>query len=454
MNTREQMVSLIMLARFPVPGEAKTRLIPALGSVGAARLHRRLTEHAVAVARLARDIHGLNVTVCGTGGKTSAFRSWLGPDLQYRQQAAGDLGRRLCRAVDDAFAAGATRVLAMGTDVPDTTAGILGRAAAMLASHDVVLGRAEDGGYYLIGLNGPHPELFAGIDWGSGQVADQTCSAIRKLGLSLGELPTLGDVDRPDDLAELRENPIVADVLTGLPLLSVIVPTLNEAGVIGSTLARAKCANGVELIVADGGSVDGTRQIAARSGARVLETRAGRAAQMNAGASSAQGRILVFLHADTLLPDQYEDRIRTALERPEVVAGAFRLRTDGAGWAMRLMEWGANLRSTLLGLPYGDQALFLEKRVFQEMGGFAGLPIMEDFDLVRRLGRRGKVTILEESVMTSFRRWRRLGVLRTLVRNQLVVAGFLAGISPQRLARFYHSGKSEKIFAGSRESRV
>jgi rSAM/selenodomain-associated transferase 2 len=159
---------------------------------------------------------------------------------------------------------------------------------------------------------------------------------------------------------------------------------------------------------------------------------------MNAGAGAAKGRILLFLHADTLLPEGYADAARRALEDPATVAGAFGFRTDGSGASIRIAERVTNFRSSILRWPYGDQGLFLEKRVFGEMGGFAPLPIMEDFELVRQLRRRGRIVTLEKPILTSARRWRRLGIVRTAFRNQCMIAGYLAGVEPERLYRFYY----------------
>ena len=256
-----------------MPGQAKTRLIPALGPEGAAQLHRRLTEHAAGVARAAGARDAALVTVCFTGAARREFRSWLGCDFAYAAQPAGDLGVRLRQACASAFRGRAQRVVVFGTDVPELSAGILQLAFAGLREHDVVLGPATDGGYYLIGMRRDHPELFAGIDWGTARVCAQTLAAIERQGLSVTELPTLGDVDRPEDTAALRADPRFADVWTGKPLLSVIVPTLNEAASLGRTLERARGADGIEIIVADGGSQDTTREIAAQAGATVLVDR-------------------------------------------------------------------------------------------------------------------------------------------------------------------------------------
>lgn len=437
--------AVTLFARFPVAGKAKTRMIPALGPDGAARLHRRLAEHAVAVARQAREAQGMSVNVAFTGGCRGDFRAWMGPDLQFIRQPPGNLGARLHHAIEHVFADGAGRVLMVGTDVPGICADTLRQAFGLLADHDVVLGPAGDGGYYLIGMNHCRPELFTGIDWGSERVAEQTRSVITRDGLAVAELPMLDDVDRPEDLDRLRNDPRFADVFTGSPLVSVIIPTLNEAEVLPTTLERFRGVEGVEIVVADGGSHDATCEVAGEAGAAVIEVVGGRAAQMNAGAARVSGRYLLFLHADTLLPDGFADTVRRTLDNPAAVAGAFRFRTDGSGLRMRLVEWGTNLRSTQGHRPYGDQGVFLEKRVFNELGGFADLPVMEDFDLVRRLRRRGRVVTVPDCVITSSRRWRRLGVLRTMLRNQVMILGYQAGVSSERLARFYrnnHGGHS------------
>jgi rSAM/selenodomain-associated transferase 2/rSAM/selenodomain-associated transferase 1 len=423
-----------------VPGAAKTRLIPALGPEGAARLHRRLTEHAVAVARAAGLRGRIGVTVCCTGGSRRDFRRWLGADLAYAAQPSGDLGTRLRHAFTATFRDGARRVAAIGSDVPGLAPETVHAAFDALGTHDVVLGPAADGGYYLIGLKRAAPELFSGIAWGTNRVCTQTRDAIDRLGLSVATLPALADVDLPEDAAALREDARFADVWSGTPLLSVIVPTLNEAVGLGRTLEQLLRAAAVEIVVADGGSRDATREIAAAAGAAVLVVGDGRAAQLNAGATASRGRLLLFLHADTLPPDGYAELIRRALADPGVAAGAFGFRTDGAGAALRLVEWGANIRSAFFRWPYGDQGLFMERRVFEELGGFSPLPIMEDYELVRRLRRRGAVVTLDAAAVTSARRWQRLGALRTTARNLAMIAGFHAGVSPQRLARFYRGG--------------
>lgn len=436
---------LFVFARFPEPGRAKTRLIPTLGSERAARLSRRLTEHAVAAARGACKAGTISLTVCSTGSSHRNFSAWLGSDLRFLEQSSGDIGERMRRVFEKAFAQGAPGALLTGSDLQDISSDILKQAAAALKTYDVVLGPAADGGYYLIGMQRYNPELFKGINWGSARVAEQTRAAIKQCGLTCAEVSKLCDVDRPEDLEGLRNNQDFNDVFTNKPLISVIIPTLNEAEVLSATLERINQADGVEIIVADGESSDATRAIAEESDARVITATGGRAAQLNAGASIARGRHLLFLHADTLLPEGFDAAIRRALNNPATVAGAFRFRTDRINVGIRMVEWGTNIRSSVFHWPYGDQGLFFEKRVFDELGGFSDMPIMEDFELVQRLRRRGRIVTVPETVITSARRWKKLGLLRTMLRNQAMILGYFAGIRPERLARFYRAGTTEQV---------
>ena len=219
-------------------------------------------------------------------------------------------------------------------------------------------------------------------------------------------------------------------------LISVVIPTLNEAACIRQAIASAQGTD-VEVIVADGGSGDATVPLAEAAGARVIVAHGGRAAQQNAAVEASRGEALLFLHADTRLPSGWAAEVRAILAKPGVALGALRLAIDGATPGERLVAAGANLRSRWLGLPYGDQGLFLRRAMFRQLGGFRALPIMEDWDLAKRARRHGRVVLAEGAVLTSSRRWRQLGPLRTTLINALVVAGFNLGVPPQRLADFY-----------------
>ena len=191
----------------------------------------------------------------------------------------------------------------------------------------------------------------------------------------------------------------------------------------------------------DGGSRDATAAIAAAAGARVLRSQPPRAVQMNAGAAAASGDILVFLHADTRLPDDFAYQVTSMLAAPGICAGAFHLYIDATGFGLRLIERAANWRAHFLQLPYGDQALFMPMGTFWEVAGFRPLAIMEDFEMVRRLKRRGRVALAPGVAVTSARRWRRQGILKTWLLNQWLIAAFHLGVSSDRLARWYRIKK-------------
>lgn len=219
--------------------------------------------------------------------------------------------------------------------------------------------------------------------------------------------------------------------------VSVIIPALNEAAHLAATIHAVQIGSPHEILVVDGGSNDDTRNIALSSGAMLIDSTPGRARQMNAGAAQATGHVLLFLHADTLLTDQWLSAVSTTLDRPGVVAGAFAFRVAEDFPGRSVVEWATNLRSRWLQRPYGDQALFLPRSLFTELGGFADLPIMEDYELNQRLRRRGRVAIAPAMAVTSARRWKNLGVARTTVVNQIMIAAYLFGVSPNKLAIFY-----------------
>ncbi|MEA5566887.1 TIGR04283 family arsenosugar biosynthesis glycosyltransferase [Anabaena sp. UHCC 0399] len=222
--------------------------------------------------------------------------------------------------------------------------------------------------------------------------------------------------------------------------ISIIIPTLNEAANIKQAIFTTQSSKNIEIIVVDAVSEDDTVAIANALGVKVISSIPGRAAQMNLGAAVASGEILLFLHADTRLPMGFDEMIRTALQQPGVVAGAFTLQIDAPVFALRLVEWGVKWRSHFWQMPYGDQAIFMTKSVFQEIGCFPEMPIMEDFELIRRLQRIGKIFILSVPVITSSRRWLQKGLLKTTLINQIVVIGYLLGVAPERLRKLYRRG--------------
>lgn len=190
---------LIIFTRYPEPGSTKTRLIPTLGAKGAATLQQQMTEYTLSKVRELQN-RLLSVEVRFTGGSLTLMQDWLGTDIVYQPQDKGDLGERMARSLSVAFQAGMERVVIIGTDCPGLNASLITKAFHQLHSHDLVLGPALDGGYYLIGLRCLILELFTDITWGTAEVLPQTIAIAKKLGVSVAYLPQLADVDRPEDL--------------------------------------------------------------------------------------------------------------------------------------------------------------------------------------------------------------------------------------------------------------
>jgi rSAM/selenodomain-associated transferase 2 len=221
--------------------------------------------------------------------------------------------------------------------------------------------------------------------------------------------------------------------------LSIVIPVLNEERRIAGALAAAGDVSGVhEILVVDGGSNDATVEVARGAGYRVIESARGRARQLNAGAAAATGDTLLFLHADVELPASATAVVEETLRRPGVVAGAFRTWHVAERWGQRrgALLHLADLRSRYSRLPYGDQALFLRRQVFEEIGGFPELELMEDLALGRLLRRRGRIAISSLRVRVSGRRFEAAPLYQTLLVN---VFPFLysVGVPPAVLARLY-----------------
>ena len=215
-------------------------------------------------------------------------------------------------------------------------------------------------------------------------------------------------------------------------MLSVIVPTLNAEPHLAACLERMKAAD--EILVVDGGSTDATAAIAEAAGARLLDSPRGRGVQLRAGAEAATGDWLLFLHADTLPGCGWLDAVADHIAGSGKAA-CFRFRLADSAWQARLVERAVAVRVALLGLPYGDQGLLVSRRLYDEVGGYRPLPLMEDVDLVRRIGRR-RLALLDEEALTGAERWRRDGWLKRPARNLCCLTLYALGLPPERIARF------------------
>ena len=219
-------------------------------------------------------------------------------------------------------------------------------------------------------------------------------------------------------------------------LISIIVPTLNEEANIAALIAQTRSIGDCEIIVVDGGSTDDT-QARATGADRVLISSPGRAKQQNLGAEVSRGDVLLFLHADCRLPSTASNSIRAALADERVIGGCFQQRIDSPGLRYRWIERGNAWRVRLFKLAYGDQAIFVRRTVFEQLGRFPELRLMEDVFLMKRLRHVGRFVLLPDRLTVSARRWRQHGVIRQTLRNWMLLTLALCGASPDRLVRFY-----------------
>ncbi|MBC8318188.1 MAG: TIGR04282 family arsenosugar biosynthesis glycosyltransferase [Desulfobulbaceae bacterium] len=203
--------AIIIFTRFPLPGQAKTRLVPYLGAKKAAELQRSMTEHTLAQARDMQQMRDVCIEVHYDGGTRELIQKWLGKVSLHKQQN-GDLGTRLAAALSTGFQSGYTKILITGTDCPSLTSSLMIQSLDDLNQRDLIIGPATDGGFYLLGLKKSAPQLFVDVPWGTSKVYEKTVSNAQKLNLSLYNLPTLSDIDRPEDLIHLH--PAGRDLIT------------------------------------------------------------------------------------------------------------------------------------------------------------------------------------------------------------------------------------------------
>ena len=218
--------------------------------------------------------------------------------------------------------------------------------------------------------------------------------------------------------------------------ITVVIPTLNEEQVIAKSVASAVAAGATAIVVSDGGSRDGTREVAVDAGAsRVIQSARGRGVQLNAGAQLAETEFILFLHADNELS---ENALQQICENEKAAWGAFRQRIDSRRLVYRLLEWGNQWRVQWRAVPFGDQGIFVRRTLFEQMNGFAGIPLMEDVELSQRLRRIEKPVLLQGPLTINARRWEKHGVLRQTVKNWSIQYSYARGVSATDLAQKYY----------------
>ena len=432
--------ALILFMKAPVLGRVKTRLAEGVGNDNATTLYRLMCEHLLNLTAPQYT----DVIVAYDDEERTSLPSYLeAKSLFY--QSGDDLGERMQNAFEAVFKKGYKRAILVGSDIPDVNERLLEESFAHLCNNDAMLSPTEDGGYYLIGFHAHTfcQEAFEGITYSTDDVYANTLLKLSPLRVAKGEI--LRDIDTLEDLRAFtckeQQTPLskfAQDILSDLPRISVIIPVYHEDETLLHTLVHLKAmahAQNYEIIVVDTHEKTTVERLHV-SAVRVAFSSKGRSTQMNEGARKARGKMLLFLHADTLLPYHWDKKIENALHVNK--AGAFSLGINTSHLGLFFIETMANLRTQITKIPYGDQAHFFQTSFFRALGGYAQIALMEDVEIMKRLKKRGqKITLIKSKVLTSPRRWHKEGILYVTLRNRTLSFLYWLGVSPTKLSRFY-----------------
>jgi hypothetical protein len=345
----------------------------------------------------------------------------------------------MSNALRAAFATGARKAVLIGTDLADIEATDLKGAFRDTGEKTVVLGRAADGGFYLIGTDRPIDAPFRFSGWGSGEVFSRTASELAACGFRIRPAPQRNDVDSARDLDRLAADPMFAGSI------SLIIPTLTDPQKLSPLLDYLGNSiwPGDEIVLVQGGAFQ--RMVLSRisPSVTVARTPRGRGIQQNAGAMLAGGTILFFLHDDTVPPFDFPYLIRRACLDERAALGCFRLAFLPSGRALELIAGWANLRTLLFKLPYGDQGLFCKRDFFEKAGGFRRRYLLEDVDLAGKMRKIGRISILPVKAYSSPDRYLRKGILKVSLLNHFIFLLGALGRDELALYRMYYGSGSK-----------
>ena len=402
--------AIILFTRVPLPGMTKTRMMPTLNEKQCAELHTCFLKD----IRKECEQCGADIFVCYTPeDKEGILRKILGDDKQYFPQRGSSLGTKMYHAIDTVLKKGYDACLLMGTDVPEIRSEYLKNAFRILKKKDLVFGRTMDGGYYLVGMKQARKEAFGLSTYGHAHVWEDTRKHLECAGLTVGYIPKLQDMDTESDLAEfrtrMRKNKRRQNTKTGSYLMrkrniSVIIPLYNEEKTIVALQKQLEKIKGkCQILFVDGGSTDNTLG-KIQSGYTVIHSGKGRARQMNEGARASSGDILFFLHCDSKLPPKPLAEIRYVMK--DYQAGCFGIAFETKKLLMKICAFISNHRIKDRKVMFGDQGIFIERRLFFELGMFPDIPIMEDYQFSLNIKEKGiPLGMTKRRIYTSDRRF-------------------------------------------------
>ena len=401
----------VIFTREPVPGHTKTRLMPYYSAEQCAGLHKCFLKD------LAHEMKrsGFDIIVAYTGGEPAFLRKAFGKNARFIMQRGDDLGQKMENAFADAFDMGYKRVVLTGTDIPELKADTINAAFDMIDLNDIVLGPTADGGYYLIGMSSLRHEAFDVKLYGVATVFEETVRSIREAGLSVGLADKYSDIDDRDDIADLmnrlRQDRHAAgkhtrDFLRENMKISVIIPVFNEEETVKAMIDQLKpFRDELEIVFVDGHSTDGTVEMIGDE-FRVFSCEKSRGRQLNAGAMASCGDVLFFLHCDSVLPKDFVNEIKRCMMKKPY--GCFGVKFDSHNFFMLTNRVISNHRAAIRGIPFGDQGIFIDRKLFFNQGMFQDIPLMEDYEFSLKMKRNGlRPGMTRKRIITSSRRYGR-----------------------------------------------
>lgn len=404
--------AIIIFTRIPLPGHTKTRMMPVLKPDECAKLHICFLKD----IKTACDETFIDFFICYApegDNQLKILKKIFGNQKEYFPQTGDSLGERMYHAFCEVRNRGYHSCILIGTDVPELSGKDIRRAFDALKRCDVVFGRTLDGGYYLVGMKHPRKEVFGLDAYGHASVFEDTLKELERRKLKIGYTRTLSDMDTPADLNGYRErmrmdrrlrNTVTGRYVNQLSRISIIIPVYNEKKTIDFMKEQLKpLVNECEIIFVDGGSKDGTLDTISDEFTAIHAPKS-RAKQMNAGAMASHGDILFFLHCDSELPTNPLEEIRRVMKRYPV--GCFGIAFRSRNFFMFTCRVISNHRIKDRKVMFGDQGIFIERKLFFDIGMFPEIPIMEDYQFSLNLKRKNiPIGMTKKRIITSDRRF-------------------------------------------------
>lgn len=432
--------ALIYFAKEPMEGKVKTRLAKSITDEEATKIYKLLLEQSLSLS-INQDIDKFVFTQAFTSEYQKYFKGF-----HTFLQEGDNIGEKMANAFKTLFSQDYEQIILVGTDIPMLDENIIHEAFDSLHTHHTTINKSEDDGYYLIGFCREYFEdKVFNVDFKK-DVFKQTIKSLKPLHVKIGKV--LFDIDYIDDLrkfATLKKQTTlglhVKKLLNTFPSISVVIPVYYEKENLPKTLQNLKekaHGSSYEIIISDTPEITTLNNIDTTTYFTCKAQKAGRAYQLNEGAKMARGEVLLFLHADTLLPKNWDEEILHQYTKNKKLAGAFSLGIQTNSFVIKLIEFLANIRVCFTNTPYGDQGQFISAHLFSKIGGYDELPLMEDIAIIDKIHKENiKVQILKSKIYTSDRRWKSEGILYTSLRNRVLSTLYHFGISAEKLKKYY-----------------